>query len=129
MSVRIRLTIVNNTGADVKCTSIKCEKFLDLTTGTVIANNTESVFLTETNDRIFCEFDQTNNSKAGKWQMGMTCPKSSDNNAYGTFMAGLQKYKKSGTPLELTYILGTKNLADWDHGDKNEGNTRSYGDC
>ena len=129
MSVRIRLTVINNTGADVKCTSIKCKKFLDLQVGSVVADKGKAIFLTETSDRIFCEFSQTNNPDAGKWQMGMTSPKLSDNNAYGTFMAGLQKYKKSGSPLELTYILGTKNKADWDNGDKNEGETIPYGDC
>ena len=125
---RIKLTIVNKTGTDVKCTNIKCEKFENLVVGNTVANNGSNEFTSDTNDRIFCTFEQIAPG-AGKWELAMTCPKSSSNAACGSLDAGLQKYSESGTPAHFTFNLGNKNLADWDSGDSNDGNVIPYGDC
>ena len=128
MSTRITLVVVNNTGSDVVCADTHCESFDNLEEGTVIKNGTTGTFSSSTNDRIFATFVME--VGAGGWEMGMTCPKSSSNSAYGTAKAGLQPYSRSGTPCTFTYVLGEENQADWDNGDSY---TRSkglrYGDC
>lgn len=128
MSVRVELVVKNNTDIDVECTDIKCEKFEDLVVGSIIASKGEKTFSSTTNDRIFCTFSQKAPG-AGKWQLAMTCPKSSHNSACGSYCAGLQKYERKGTPVTFTFILGTENLADWSHGDRDAHDTVVYGDC
>lgn len=125
---RVKLTIINNTGTVVKCTDVACETFTNLEAGSTVTNNGKSIFTSETNDRLFCTFEQEAPGK-GVWQLAMTCPKSSHNSACGSLNAGLQAYAKTGTPAEFTFNLGEANQADWDHGDSNEGDTIPYGAC
>ena len=123
----VTLTIKNPSELAVVCTEVKCEKFDNLHKGTTIAAGGENTFNTDTSDRIFCTFKEEG-AGIGAWQMGMTAPDSSPNNAYGTYNAGLQRYNKHGD-LKLVYILGTPNHADWDDPSENHGSVVPYGSC
>ena len=128
MSNRINLKIINNTGTTVRCSDTSCEAFTNLSVGTTVANKGQDTFNSDTNDRIFCTFQQEAPGK-GKWQLAMTCPEMSDNSACGSLDAGLQHYSPSGSPATFTFILGEPNLADWENPTENKGETISYGDC
>ena len=125
---RIVLIVTNNYDLDVECTDIKCQKFDDLKVGTVIPAGGVGIFESSTNDRVFCTFEQVRPG-AGFWQLGMTCPKSSSNSAQGSFRAGLQKYRRRGTPVTFEYVLGQPNRADWDNGRQDKGENVPYGHC
>ncbi len=127
-NVRVKLTINNQTGNTIKCTNTKCESISGMEGGvTTIADGESKTFTATSSDRIFCTWVEE--GAYGAWEMGMTCPKSSSNSAYGSTNAGLQHYDRSGTPVEFEYIPGTPNQADWNHGNQNNGDTISYGDC
>ena len=127
MSTRVILTVQNPFSIPVTCVDIRCETFENLSVGTVIPAGGSGVYQSETNDRLFCTWS---NSEGGYWQMAMTCPKASDNGACGcTPTAGLQKYEENGTPANFTFILGQPNQADWDSGSENNGDVITYGDC
>ncbi len=88
------------------------------------------------------EFTLNDNDRGGIWYrainpatqeeegfvtMSFTCPELSSNSAEGSpggigslISAGLQPYKESGHPLNITYKVGTKNLACWGSGSSND---------
>ncbi len=125
---RVNVTVVNNSGLNVKCTNIGCETFTKLSVGDTVAAGGQNTFSSDTNDRIFATFTEVAPGD-GSWELSMTCPRSSSNSACGSLNAGLQTYEESGTPANFKFILGTPNLADWDSGSSNGGNVITYGDC
>lgn len=128
---RVEFIVVNNTGLAVQCVNTCCEGFdvpgFTLSVGTTIQNGQRGTFRSATNDRIFATFTEVGG--AGAWQMAMTSPKSSRNSACGSLMAGLQIYSRTGTPTTFTFIPGQPNQADWNHGDKDDGDVVRYCDC
>lgn len=128
MSTRVNLTIVNNSGLTLTCTDIQCETFTNLKVGQTIAAGGENTFTSDSNDRLFATFTE-NAPGLGSWQVALTCPRSADNSACGSYNAGLQTYAESGTPAEFKFIVGTPNLADWDSGTADSGNVVPYGQC
>ncbi len=127
MSTRVTLIVENSTGQTVKCTDTRCASFDNLNSTTTIPDGEKGTYTSESSDRLFCTFEQEDGN--GVWEMGMTCPKSSHNSAQGSAQAGLQTYDQEGTPVTFTYKLGEENEADWDHGNKNDGDHVAYGDC
>lgn len=115
MSTRVKLRIKNNTGKTVRCSHISCQQFDDLKAGVTIRNGQERTFHSGTNDRVFVIWEWVDGPAA--WEMGMTCPRSSRNSAYGSYRAGLETYNRTGTPVTFTYDLGNHNRADWGNGD------------
>jgi len=108
---RITMTVTNNSGLDLNCTDVTPNTFSNLSIGTTIAKNGKNTFNSESADRVYCTFTEKDGG-SGAWQMGMTAPQSSQNNAQGTFNAGLQGYNKHHD-LIISYILGTPNQASW----------------
>jgi hypothetical protein len=124
---RVIVKIKNNFSIPVKCTSIPCAEFKDLKVNHVIEAHSEAVFQSDSNDRLFCEW---RNTDGGFWQMAMTCPKGSSNSACGISpTAGLRMYDPKGTPANFEYILGEDNLADWKSGDENNGDIVDWAKC
>ncbi|HVG08640.1 MAG TPA: lipase family protein [Thermoanaerobaculia bacterium] len=131
-SYRVELVVNNNTGGTIECTDTSCELFdvpgFQLGIGATIPNGETGTYRSTTNNRIFATFAPAG-SGSPVWQMGMTCPKASHNSADGNSNAGLQTYSRTGTPVTFTYNPGQPNQADWNHGNENEGDTVTYGDC
>ena len=82
------------------------------------------------NNRLGCVYlaTDTDGNQVGYATLSFTCPKSSHNSAEGsphvegTFIsAGLQQYKRTGTPASFHYMIGAANRACWDDGDKDNG--------
>jgi hypothetical protein len=114
MTTRITLTVDNTQNAvAVTCADIR-GPIPGMYVGLTIKGGTSRAFLIETNDRVFCRFVDTNEKV---YELGMTCPKGSDNSAEGCLgTEGLQTYLEDGTPVDFTFQLGGPNLADWNHG-------------
>jgi len=127
--VRVNITIVNTTKEkeDVRCTDICCSSISGLEVGDVIQAGDKINITSGTNNRIFFKFiaEQTKDV----FQIGCTCPKSSQNSACGYGNSGLQCYSRSGTPVSFTFHLGKTNKADWDNGCDLDGDCPRYGDC
>jgi hypothetical protein len=128
MSLRVKLTIINNSNVAVKCTDTKCAPIAKLQKGTIIPAKGKVTFLSDTNDRIFATFEEGSPGR-GSWWIAATCPLTSSKSACGSINAGLQKYHESGKPAHYTFILGQPNLADWDDGSSNNGDVIQYGAC
>lgn len=95
---------------------------------TDIAANSNRQFTLNDNDRggiWYRAIDPTSQNEIGFVTMSFTCPKMSDNSAEGSpsnspfVSAGLQTYSQSGHPLNITYNVGTPNLACWSSGSIN----------
>ena len=135
---RVTMIVKNPFNSPVTCMSIPCATFnppqdgdqsgaVMLQVGTVIPANGTGIFVSQSNNRLFCLWT---NSYGGYWQMAMTCPKSSPNSACGlTPTAGLQGYSGSGTPTSFTFILGNANLADWGDPAVNKGDVIPWAEC
>ena len=80
--------------------------------------NSNKIFLLNDNNRAGINFKLNNNIPIN---MSFTCPESSDNSAEGSPMAGLATYAEHGTPVFLTYKVGSPNAACWDSGSSNSG--------
>ena len=129
MTTRIKLAVTNsvNPKESIVCRKILCQNIDGLDVGTVLASGATGKYTASTNDRIFSEWEGL--VSGTKYQMAMTCPKSSTNSAAGYGSAGLQTYEKHGTPVSFTFNVGTKDKADWGHGDEYEGDAPDFGDC
>lgn len=128
---RVELVVVNTTNAPLQCTNTCCEGFdvpgFELSIGTQVQPGQSATFRSETHNRLFATFQPLGGSSA--WEMAMTCPRGSHNSACGNPGAGLQTYSRSGTPATFRFIPGQANKADWNHGDRDDGDVVKYGNC
>lgn len=122
---RVILIINNPFDTVVTCTNVSCEKFDDLSVGTVIPAKGSGTYTSPTSDRIFVTWESPT---GGYWRMGMTVPKSSSNSACGYGNEGLQHYNDD-VPCKFIYDLGQPNQASWDNPTGPGDGNPSYGDC
>ncbi|TXL13469.1 hypothetical protein BMR04_14310, partial [Methylococcaceae bacterium HT3] len=123
---RITLNIQNTTKERIKCAHIVCKDIDTLDVGNIIEPGEKKTFYASTNDRVFCDFRGMESGT--EYRLAMTCPHSSHNSACGYGSSGLQHYTRTDLAV-FTFNIGTKDLADWNHGDEYEGDEIDYGDC
>ncbi|OIR25733.1 hypothetical protein [Bathymodiolus thermophilus thioautotrophic gill symbiont] len=127
--VRVNITIVNTTKEKeiVRCTDIRCSGVSGLEVGDLIQSGDKISVTSTSNNRIFFEFEGAQTKYL--FQIGCTCPKSSNNSACGYGNSGLQCYQDTGTPVSFVFHLGKTNKADWDNKCQLDGSCPDYGAC
>lgn len=126
--VRIDLTIRNASDETIICRKMLCRDIDGLNVGDKLTPNQESSYTATTNERIYCLWQGM--ISGTEYQLAMWNP-SHDNatRAAGYGSAGLQPYKNHGTPVDITFKIGSKDLADWGHDNKYTGEAPEFGDC
>lgn len=127
--VRVKVTVNNKTGTDVKLLAtyvVKGRNLFNPATwegwqdGYVLESGQSMEMWSVDNDRMYAQFEALKSGKGTgvTYRIGMTVPKSSHNSAAGwDGLEGLQKYERGGTPASFTFNFGNPNIASWNSGD------------